>query len=404
MSRLKVLQVATSIVGGAGIAARRLNEALNTDPDLNSILIYKNGPVSQNANAEIKIDSDFHLKIQSMSRTYLQQEFVQNSSKLVSPFNVDHFPINHHAYTASDIVHFHAFYNFLDYTSLERAKSDGKKIVVTLHDERFFTGGCHYTVDCVQFETECSNCPQVRRIFHRSIHDSQLKAIEVMHSLSGVVFISPSYWLAQRARRSSVIAAARIEVVSNPIPDFAQTLEPKKVRDELGISKDTITLGFISSDLENPYKGFEILTLALGVLATSSKKKYVLILVGQSKEITGLSIPVFLKQARDEVELAGLLSAIDILVVPSKQDNSPNVIGEALRAGTPVLGSDSGGVPELLKIAGLPIFESGNWKDLAEKIDSYNFDVDSKSLRKFAEDTVGYKVISNRMKEIYQSI
>jgi len=39
---------------------------------------------------------------------------------------------------------------------------------------------------------------------------------------------------------------------------------------------------------------------------------------------------------------------IDYLLVPSRQDNSPNVIHEAKMAGVPVIASSVGGIPELL--------------------------------------------------------
>ena len=43
--------------------------------------------------------------------------------------------------------------------------------------------------------------------------------------------------------------------------------------------------------------------------------------------------------------MASLLSTIDLVIVPSSQDNSPSVIGEALAVGVPVMGSDVGGIP-----------------------------------------------------------
>ena len=34
-------------------------------------------------------------------------------------------------------------------------------IVITLHDQRLLTGGCHYTTTCQGFMSDCSNCPKV---------------------------------------------------------------------------------------------------------------------------------------------------------------------------------------------------------------------------------------------------
>ncbi len=47
--------------------------------------------------------------------------------------------------------------------------------------------------------------------------------------------------------------------------------------------------------------------------------------------------------------VSNIYSAIDILAVPSSQDNSPNVIAEALCNNVKIIGSSFGGIPELLQ-------------------------------------------------------
>jgi len=58
--------------------------------------------------------------------------------------------------------------------------------------------------------------------------------------------------------------------------------------------------------------------------------------------------------------MAEIMSAIDVLVVPSTEDNSPSVVGEALFAGASVVGSDTGGIPELIEYKKEKIFEVGD--------------------------------------------
>jgi glycosyltransferase involved in cell wall biosynthesis len=43
-------------------------------------------------------------------------------------------------------------------------------------------------------------------------------------------------------------------------------------------------------------------------------------------------------------------SSVDCLLVPSRADNSPNVIHEAKAYGVPIIASDAGGIPELLSL------------------------------------------------------
>jgi glycosyltransferase involved in cell wall biosynthesis len=46
--------------------------------------------------------------------------------------------------------------------------------------------------------------------------------------------------------------------------------------------------------------------------------------------------------------LASLYRSAEVLVLPSLSEGFPNVVGEAMGCGTPVLGSDVGGIPELV--------------------------------------------------------
>ena len=63
----------------------------------------------------------------------------------------------------------------------------------------------------------------------------------------------------------------------------------------------------------------------------------------------------------------GYLADLDVLVVPSLvRETGPLVALEAWAAGTPVIGSDTGGLAELLGDAGGVGFPAGNVEALAE--------------------------------------
>jgi teichuronic acid biosynthesis glycosyltransferase TuaC len=76
----------------------------------------------------------------------------------------------------------------------------------------------------------------------------------------------------------------------------------------------------------------------------------------------------FLGQRTPE-DISLWLGASDLLCLPSLREGSPNVITEALSAGRPVVASNVGGIPELIKndINGL-LFESGDDSQLYEKL------------------------------------
>ena len=118
-------------------------------------------------------------------------------------------------------------------------------------------------------------------------------------------------------------------------------------------------------------------------------------------KLVGLEYETF--ETNSDLQLAELLSAADILIVPSLSDNSPNVIGEALMSGLLVSGSNIGGIAEVLNEMGFPLFEAKDAKGLAEIVITFDHTYNHELIRTKAQSILGYSVIANKMKEIYSS-
>ena len=91
-----------------------------------------------------------------------------------------------------DVIHLH-------WTSLgilkKITKSHKIKIVVTLHDMRAFTNGCHYSEECEGFTDYCHNCEFVK-----------LPALLLPNYLRGkypINYIAPSTWMLEKLKASS---------------------------------------------------------------------------------------------------------------------------------------------------------------------------------------------------------
>jgi len=153
-------------------------------------------------------------------------------------------------------------------------------------------------------------------------------------------------------------------VIRNPIPDvYSSSMKVK----EKSRSTEKVVLGFVSVDLHNPYKGLNLLVEALRILSarnTVHNFRVHLIGRGSREEIESL---VDTRQivAQSDSEMVEALSDIDYLVVPSNSDNLPSVVGEALMSGRPVIGSNAGGIPEVLGVIAGDIFASGDATQLA---------------------------------------
>lgn len=69
------------------------------------------------------------------------------------------------------------------------------------------------------------------------------------------------------------------------------------------------------------------------------------------------------------IQVREFLSSVNFLVVPSRTDNLPTVALEAFSVGTPVIGSNAGGIPDMVihGYNGL-LFENENAEDLSKKM------------------------------------
>jgi glycosyltransferase involved in cell wall biosynthesis len=87
-----------------------------------------------------------------------------------------------------------------------------------------------------------------------------------------------------------------------------------------------------------------------------------------------------LGRATSERLLSFAYSAADLFVIPTRQDNSPNTVYEAMACGTPVVGFDVGGIPDLVRsgATGL-IVEPEDTRGLREAIETLLTDDDLRS-------------------------
>jgi glycosyltransferase involved in cell wall biosynthesis len=356
----RILHVSTSFSGGAAIASRRIVHA-QREAGLDSQLFgfVKGGEELQDFEHPLEVGRKFQLI--SKGITFSQARLLQNSENLVTSFSTSIVSQLLDLSSGYDLLNLHATYNLLDAKGMNLL-SQKIPIVLTLHDQRWITGGCHYAWSCQGYVSSCSNCPQVRKVF-RNIPQRQLsQAKSHLKGKENIQLVTPSTWLAESVSRSSLFCNHSVSVISNPIP-----VPPHEKGLERTNSRSTgpLYVGFISENLNNPNKGLDVLVRALE--EASKVRSVVLYLYGHGTipKIVG-SVEVHQSQFRsDEARLSAVRSC-DVVVIPSYQDNSPSVAGECLVAGVPLISSSAGGLHEIVKEMKLPFFEPGNWRELAQ--------------------------------------
>ena len=328
-NQLSIVHFSTGHTGGAGIAARRLNQNL-IDSGINSFFYALENPGYIPSEFEGCITRNLTQKLISGITARIQKKFSQRTFFSVFSLNVLSSKEICKYVKKGDILHFHNWFNLTSQKTIVELADLGYSVVVTMHDERFYTGGCHYSLECNKYEDSCKKCPELPVILRSIPHKNLSRIGKKMFSSTNLVFIAPSHWILDRSVRSAVLRGMKIFFIPNTLSNWPQIKAPH-IRD---ISKSKqIVIGVASMNHKSYIKGWDTIQ-SLEKLISIEPKKYLVI---------------YLNQFDSSLEsVKNFWQKIDYLLVPSKADNSPNVIHEAKSLGIPVIASMVGGIPELL--------------------------------------------------------
>ncbi|WP_305402625.1 glycosyltransferase [Photobacterium leiognathi] len=159
--------------------------------------------------------------------------------------------------------------------------------------------------------------------------------------------VTPSNWLSQCARESVLFKGWDVHTIPNALDtDVFRPVDKKLARDLLNLSIDKKLIGFgAMGGGTDSNKGFDLLEDALKELSVN--ENYQCIVFGQStpEKISNLGLPVkFIGHLNDDVTLTLFYNAIDVMVVPSRQENLPQTATEAQACGTPVVAFNTTGL------------------------------------------------------------
>jgi glycosyltransferase involved in cell wall biosynthesis len=241
------------------------------------------------------------------------------------------------------------------YMQIETLAKFKKPIVWTLHDMWAFTGGCHYNGDCMNYAISCGACPQLHSNTEKDLSRWVWKRKAKAWQNLNLTIVTPSRWLADCARKSSLFQNLRIEVIANALDtQVYKPIDQRIARNllNLPLDKKLILFGAMSSTSDRR-KGFHLLEPALRKLsADKNLENLELVIFGASRpsEVPNLGFPIhYLGQLNDDVALALLYSAADVFIAPSVQDNLPNTVMESLASGTPCIAFDIGGMSDMIE-------------------------------------------------------
>lgn len=251
-----------------------------------------------------------------------------------------------------DIINLHWVTHFLDYVNFFSRVPARKKIVWTLHDMNPFTGGCHYSEQCEKFTQQCGACPQLSSLLFNDLSHQIWKRKKQAFSnipTGQLHIVTPSRWLADEVKRSSLLKEYPISVI--PYGIDIETFSPRNkamARQALGIEPDARVILFLANKVNIKRKGFHFLRPVLKEL--NCIEKLTLISVGGGiVQVPPQINHIHLGKIESDRLLCLIYNAASLSIMTSIQDNLPNTIMESLACGSPVIAFNVGGIPEMVR-------------------------------------------------------
>lgn len=249
----------------------------------------------------------------------------------------------------ADVVHLHWVAEWLSASAIGELLKIHKVVCWSLHDLWAVTCGSHFPgCNTPQDDTwqTASGLPSAiaeigRREFQRKCKLLACRQIQT---------IAPSRWIGQMAKASIIGSRWPVESVPYGVDTSVfRNADQSSGRARWNLPSDKVLLLFGCANVAERRKGLHLLIEALSAIGFK-RESVALVIFGDAKtDLPELSIQVHrVGHIANDSTLASLYAAADAYICAAIEDNLPNTVIEALACGTPVIGFNAGGLPDLV--------------------------------------------------------
>lgn len=284
------------------------------------------------------------------------QVFAANGFQRKSLFQVDPsscgLPLWKHPWVEDADAVFLGWVNqgLISLRGIKKIAALGKPLVWMMHDMWNMTGICHHAGSCKHFLSECGDCPFLGcRKGRADLSHIVWKRKAALYRGAGIRFVAVSSWLAGKARESSLLRNAAVEVIPNAFPLEGIDKISKMVSDE------KVRMIFGAARLDDPIKGLPVLKGALEELRKSHPEiasRMELVTFGSVKDpasLEGFALPhTHLGVIRGEDAVREAYASCSIVVSSSDFETLPGTLVEGQAYGCIPVAFDHGGQRDII--------------------------------------------------------
>lgn len=349
---MRVLHVSVSdSYGGAAIAAWRIHDAIRRSGVDSRMLVGRKG------RADSSVVEQYHglagkarLRLSHMAEDWILRRQHSPNPILHSLGLLPTAAPKAIAVSNPDIVNLHWINQAT--ISIDEIGRLGKPLVWTLHDTWAFSGCEHYDDMAHPGRFTRGYTGDSRAPGHTG-WDLDAWNFRRKHRLwqrANITIVTPSRWLGEQSRKSSLFAGRPHHVIPYPIDlDRFRALPKDAARAVLGLDSSRTVLSFLGAT-NDPRKGFDLLAEALWALP-DAKRAELTLLTGGGGMLGNLPPDLSVHavgRLNDDIAINAFHAAADMFCAPSREDNLPLTVMEALASGTPVLAFAIGGMPDMV--------------------------------------------------------